>query len=92
VIAATELTNAALAAISRVTTQRLADNVYSMDVLHYNSLVVIGEDGVLITDPANPFRAGLLQAETAKLTNLPVSKIVMTHEHYDHVGGTGGEA
>lgn len=89
VIAAAGLTNAALAASPRVTTQKLADNVYSVDVLNYNSLVVIGEEGVLITDPANPFRAGLLQAEIAKLTNLPVSKIVMTHEHYDHVGGTG---
>ncbi|WP_170504827.1 MBL fold metallo-hydrolase [Ruegeria arenilitoris] len=86
--AATSINGSALAAGPEVTTQKLAENVYSMDALHYNSLVVIGEDGVLITDPANPFRAGLLKEEIAKLTDLPVSRIVMTHEHYDHVGGT----
>lgn len=87
-LTAVGIAGSALAAGPEVTTTKLADNVYSMDALHYNSLVVIGDDGVLITDPANPFRAGLLKEEIARLTDLPVSKIVMTHEHYDHVGGT----
>ncbi len=88
VITATGITGTALAAGPEVKTHKLADNVYSMDPLHYNSLVVIGDDGVLITDSVNPFRAGLLKEGIATLTDLPVSKIVMTHEHCDHLGGT----
>lgn len=38
VIAAAGLSSAALAAGPKVTTQKPADNVYSMNVLHYNSL------------------------------------------------------
>lgn len=68
--------------------QRLTDNVYSIFTVFYSSLVVIGADGVLITDPANSYRAGLLKAEIAKLTDKPVTTVVLTHEHFDHVGGT----
>ena len=69
--------------------QKLSDNVYSVFAVFYNSLVVVGKDGVLITDPANNFRAGLLKAAVAKITRKPVTHIVLTHEHFDHVGGTG---
>lgn len=68
--------------------EKLADNVYSVFVAFYNSLVVIGDHGVLITDPANSYRSGLLRTEISKLTDKPVTKIVLTHEHFDHVGGT----
>ncbi len=69
--------------------KKLSGNVYSIFLAFYQSLVVIGNDGVLIVDPANSARAAALKAEIAKLTSLPVTKIVLTHEHYDHVGGTG---
>ena len=70
-------------------TQKLADGVYSVFWGSYNSLVVITSEGTVITDPAYPARAKVLKAEVAKLTNKPVRKIILTHEHYDHVGGTG---
>ncbi len=68
--------------------QKISANVYSIFLHYYHSLVVIGDKGVLITDPANAVRAGILKTEIAKLTKLPVSHIVLSHEHYDHVGGT----
>ena len=67
---------------------RLADNVYHFFGGFYGSLVVLGERDVLITDPANDIRAHMLKEEIAKMTDVPVTKIVLTHEHYDHVGGT----
>lgn len=67
---------------------KLSDNVYAIFSIFYNTLVVIGDDGVLITDPANTYRAGILKQEIAKLTDKPVNKIVLTHEHFDHIGGT----
>lgn len=68
--------------------QKISDNVYSMFFDFYHSLVVIGDKGVLITDPANVARAQKIKNAVAKLTTLPVSHIVLSHEHYDHVGGT----
>lgn len=68
--------------------QKLSDNVYSIFHSFYSSLVVIGAEGVLVVDPANSWRAGLLKQEIAKLTDKPVTRIVLTHEHFDHVGGT----
>jgi len=66
----------------------LDSNVYAIHLMGYTSLVVEGSNEVLITDPANPYRANLLKNEIKKLTNKPVKKIVLTHEHFDHVGGT----
>ena len=68
---------------------QLADGVYHYFGLGFSSLVVIDGGQVLITDPANDFRAQLLRQEIAKLTDAPVSTIVLSHEHYDHTGGTG---
>ncbi|WP_261844830.1 MBL fold metallo-hydrolase [Aliamphritea ceti] len=69
-------------------TTQLATNIYTIDLLHYTSLVVIGEEEVLITDTANPYRANLLKQEIQSLTEKPVGKIVLSHEHFDHTGGT----
>ncbi|MEX0502706.1 MBL fold metallo-hydrolase [Alphaproteobacteria bacterium LSUCC0719] len=68
---------------------KLGNHVYSVYWGYYNGLVVIGRDGVLVTDPSNDSRAAVLKAEIEKLTDLPVTHIVLTHEHFDHVGGTG---
>ncbi|MBV7335001.1 MBL fold metallo-hydrolase [Chloroflexi bacterium TSY] len=66
----------------------LSDGVYSYFGLFYNSLVVVTDEGVLITDPSNAFRAQMLKDAIAELTDQPVTHIVLTHEHYDHTGGT----
>ena len=65
----------------------LGDNVYSVILAGYNSLVVIGDNDVLIVDPGLSERVALFKPELAKLTDKPVSKVVLSHEHYDHVGG-----
>ena len=75
-------------AASNAQITQISENVFAVFLNHYHSLVVIGDKGVLITDPANPARAKALQTEIAKLTDLPVTEVVLSHEHYDHVGGT----
>jgi L-ascorbate metabolism protein UlaG (beta-lactamase superfamily) len=72
-----------------VVTNKITDNVYSIYIDYYTSLVVVGNDGVLLTDPATPYRAERLKKAVFQITDLPVTHIVLTHEHYDHVGGTG---
>ncbi|MCY4252750.1 MAG: MBL fold metallo-hydrolase [Thaumarchaeota archaeon] len=69
--------------------QEVAEGVYN----YYDgngSLVVAGGAGVLVTDPANELRAVALREAIAGVTDAPVRWIALTHEHYDHVGGTGG--
>ena len=69
--------------------KQLAPGIYSIFWGFYNSLVVVTSEGVIITDPAYDVRAKVLKKAIAKLTDKPVTHIILTHEHYDHVGGTG---
>ena len=87
-VAAVLAVAAAPVALAAPMVQQLADNVYTMSEFHYVSLVVVGEDGVLITDPAFTPRAQSMKAAIAGITDKPVTRIVLSHEHYDHVGGT----
>jgi len=68
--------------------KELADDVYMFSESGYVSLVVVGDDGVLIADTAFTPRAQPLKSAIAKITGKPVAAIVLPHEHYDHVGGT----
>ena len=79
---------AATAVFAAPTVKQLDDDVYMMSESGYTSLVVVGEDGVLITDPAFTPRAQSLKSAIAEITDKPVTRIVLSHEHYDHVGGT----
>ena len=51
-------------------------------------MIVLGENGVLVTDPSFTPRAELMKAELQKITDLPVTHVALSHEHFDHVGGT----
>lgn len=70
------------------TVTELSDGVYHYFGFFVSSLIVVGDGGVLITDPSIGFRAQSMKEEIAKLTDAPVTTIVLTHEHYDHAGGT----
>ncbi len=70
------------------TMTELTDNIYHYFGAGYSSLVIISPTDILITDPANDMRAELLKEEIAKITDVSVTKIALTHEHYDHAGGT----
>ena len=81
--------SAAPAALAAPEVKQLADDVYMMSESYYTSLVVVGDEGVLITDPAFTSRAESMKAAIAGITDKPVTTIVLSHEHYDHAGGTG---
>ena len=66
---------------------KLADGIYQYFHFFYNSLIIITEDGVIVTDPSGEARAAVLRKEIAKLTSKPVTTVIYSHDHYDHTRG-----
>jgi glyoxylase-like metal-dependent hydrolase (beta-lactamase superfamily II) len=66
----------------------VSDGVFHFFAMGYSSMVAIGDNGVLVTDPSFTSRAEVLKAELAKISDKSVTHIALSHEHFDHVGGT----
>ena len=89
------LPGAALAALPfTFKTEKLAEGVYAFvedtghSVVSGNSLVVVGEDGVLVMDTGHhPDVTRRMVEEIRRLTPQPVRYVVNTHWHNDHVAG-----
>jgi glyoxylase-like metal-dependent hydrolase (beta-lactamase superfamily II) len=65
--------------------QRLSENVYWIAVSNYNVTVLVGKKSVLLIDA--PHGAGQRLLDAIKtITNKPLSAIVYSHAHADHVG------
>jgi len=68
--------------------QRLSDNVYWVSAAYYNVTVLVGEVSVLLIDA--PIVKGKHILEAIKtITNKPLSAVVYSHAHSDHVGDVG---
>jgi len=68
--------------------QRLSDNVYWVSVAYYNVTVLVGKESVLLIDA--PIGRGKQILEAIKtITNKPLSTIVYSHAHSDHIGDAG---
>lgn len=85
--AALALTTPAFAQDAPVLTE-IAEGTYHFWSMGYSSLVVVGENGVLVTDTAFTPRAEVMKAAIAEITDLPVTHVALSHEHFDHVGGS----
>ncbi|HKG16031.1 MAG TPA: MBL fold metallo-hydrolase [Pyrinomonadaceae bacterium] len=74
---------------------KIADGVYGaifseprMDPVESNSLIVIGDDSVLVLDAnRTPATARAVIAEIRRLTDKPVRYVVNSHWHDDHIFG-----
>lgn len=54
----------------------------------HSGLVLINKEGAFVIDPANTQSAKWLQDEIQRRFGVPVKYVIMTHAHYDHIGGT----
>ncbi|MBI4275307.1 MAG: MBL fold metallo-hydrolase [Rhizobiales bacterium] len=66
---------------------KVADNVYSFRFFVHRNMVVVTNDGVIVTDPINPVAAGQMMAEIERLTDKPVKLVIYSHNHWDHISG-----
>lgn len=64
--------------------QKLTERVYFYQGGFYGSIFYVGDNGVLLFDALEGQGAGLLKA-IAEVTDLPVTAIVYSHNHADHL-------
>lgn len=65
--------------------QRLSENVYWIALSNYNVTVLVGKESVLLIDAPHGAGKRLLQA-IKSITYKPLSTIVYSHAHADHIG------
>jgi glyoxylase-like metal-dependent hydrolase (beta-lactamase superfamily II) len=67
-------------------TQPLGEGVYMITDGAYQSLFVTYEDGVVVVD-APPSYAAHIPTAIAEITDKPITHLVYSHAHSDHIGG-----
>jgi glyoxylase-like metal-dependent hydrolase (beta-lactamase superfamily II) len=81
----------AQAPFPEVTVQKLKDNIYVANGGGGTSTIVIGQNGVIVVDAKNRSPDGQkLVDEIGKLTNKPITTVILTHSDPDHTRGLGG--
>ena len=66
--------------------QRLTERTYWLAVETYNSIVYVGDKGVLLIDPLSDGRGEIALQAIASITALPVTAMLYSHSHLDHIG------
>ncbi|WP_394834429.1 MBL fold metallo-hydrolase [Pendulispora rubella] len=69
-------------------TEKLGRDLYMVTDNSYQSMFMVYETGVVVVD-APPTYATKLNEAIAEVTKLPITHIVYSHSHADHIGGTG---
>lgn len=68
-------------------TQKLGEGLYMITDGAYQSIFMTYENGVVVVD-APPSYASHIPKAIAEVTNKPITHIVYSHAHTDHIGGT----
>ncbi len=67
--------------------QKLGDGLYMITDNVYQSMFLVYETGVVIVD-APPSYAHHIPAAIAEVTDRPITHVIYSHSHIDHIGGT----
>ena len=66
--------------------QRLTERAYFLAVETNNLTFYVGDEGVLVFDPLSGRRAAIAIQAIATVTDLPVTALMYSHSHLDHIG------
>ena len=69
-------------------TRKLSDRSYIVTTQLYTVLFYVGDNGVLVLDPGGPEETPLVLEAIAEVTKLPVTTVMYSHSHRDHIVGT----
>jgi len=86
-VAVAAYTQGAAQAPRVVEVEKLKDNLFMLKGGGGNTAVFVGAKGVVVVDTKIPGWGQPLLAKIKELTDKPVTTIINTHTHYDHVGG-----
>src|SRR4029077_20390263 len=67
-----------------IKTTDLGRGVYLLGRQGGDSLILVGDDGVLLVDTSVPPRADKIKAAIAGVSEKPIKLIINTHAHADH--------
>ena len=70
-----------------ITVEKLKENLFVLKGGGGNTAVFVGTSGVVVVDTKNPGWGQPILDEIKKLTDKPVTRIINTHTHGDHVSG-----
>ena len=70
-----------------IETEEVRDNLFVLRGGGGNTAAYIGPSGVTLVDTKVPGWGETLLESVAALTDLPVTTLINTHSHFDHVGG-----
>jgi glyoxylase-like metal-dependent hydrolase (beta-lactamase superfamily II) len=70
-----------------IETEQVRDNLFVLRGGGGNTAAYIGPSGVTLVDTKVPGWGETLLESVAALTDLPVTTLINTHSHFDHVGG-----
>ena len=73
--------------LSSSDTTELAPNIHSFRFGGTRSLWVEMKDSVVVFDPISVRAAAVLKETISAATDKPVSHVIYSHEHYDHISG-----
>ncbi len=75
--------------VDRIIMQRLTERTYWVWSNVYSLTMYVGDEGVLLIDAPETFPfERFLREEMQEVTTLPVTTVVYSHTHVDHVAGT----
>jgi len=67
--------------------EKLSDQLYTFRYTFYRNIILIGDDGIIVTDPLTPEAAAILDNELKKISDKPIKYVAYSHSHWDHVSG-----
>ena len=67
--------------------EQLSDQLYAFRYTFYRNIILIGNDGIIVTDPLTPEAAVILNDELKKISDKPIKYVAYSHSHWDHVSG-----
>jgi len=70
-----------------ITVSKVKDNLYMLQGGGGNTAVFVRSDGVVVVDAKNPGWGQPILAKIKELTDKPVTTLINTHTHGDHVSG-----
>lgn len=68
--------------------QRLTERTYIVMFQVYNSVFYVGDEGVFVLSPTSYYQAPIVQKAIAEITELPVTAVMYSHSHQDHITGS----